>query len=142
MSQLYTDKLRQRQDLPEHYFDSVNMPDFPEECELLTEVVSPGDQAKTFRRRLPEEDKSHLQWAVITCWEGSDWQPKIYDAEEAIYWLQIYGILSAEQRVTSAETFMRLYADSERVKAAGLASVPVSEPIEPFAPVAGGERHG
>jgi hypothetical protein len=101
------------------YFDSVNI---PEECELLTEVVSPGDQVKAFRQRLKNEDPEYLKWSIITCWEGTDWQPKIYDADEAIYWLQIYGLLSAEQRVTSPENFMRLYADSERIKAAGLAS--------------------
>jgi hypothetical protein len=103
---------------------------FPEECELLTEVVSPGDQAKNFRRRLPDADPEKLKWAIITYWEGSGWHEKLFNADEAIYWLQIYGLLSAEQRVTSPENFMRLYADSERVKAAGLA-VSRSDPFQP-----------
>jgi hypothetical protein len=121
----------QGQDAP--YLDAVNILfDDALDAEYIGPRTAPDEQAETFFNRLPEEDRAHLKWSVITCWEGTDWQPKIFTADEAIYWLQIYGILSAEQRVSSPENFMRLYADRERIKAAGLASrafQPVGEPV-------------
>lgn len=128
----YTHELHRAQELPEHYFDTVNI---PEECELLTEEVYPGDQAKIFRRRLPDADPEKLKWAIITLWEGSPWQEKIFEAPTAIYWLQITGHISAEQRVTSPDNFLRLWVQREREKAAGVAPVAFGEP---FAPVEGG----
>lgn len=128
----YTHELHRAQVPAQEYLDSDN---FPEECELLTEVVSPRDEAKIFRRRLPDADPEQLKWAIITLWEGSPWQEKIFEAPTAIYWLQITGHISAEQRITSPDNFLRLWVQRERERAAGLAPVAFSEP---FSPVEGG----
>jgi hypothetical protein len=128
MSQLYTGELRQVQ---EQYLDTANiLYDEVLDAEYIGPRTAPTGQTETFFNRLPEADPEQLKWAIITYWEGSDWHEKLFDAEEAIYWLQIYGLLSAEQRITSPENFMRLYADSERIKAAGLA-VSRSDPFQP-----------
>lgn len=97
------------------------------DAEYIGPRTAPDEQAETFFSRLPEEDSDHLKWSVITCWEGTDWQPKVFTADEAIYWLQIYGILSAEQRITSPDNFLRLWVQRERERAAGLAPVGFSE---------------
>lgn len=64
-----------------------------------------------------DEAPDHLKWAVITLWQYGR-----FPSNEAIYWLQIFQHISAEQLIGNSDEFMRAYVSAERSRAEGRAA--------------------
>lgn len=108
--------------------------------DLEAYVLAPGRDTKAFLNRLPEADPEQVKWAIITLWEGSPWQEKIFEAPTAIYWLQITGHISAEQRITSPDNFLRLWVQREREIARAMAQQWGNVTVPALAQSQGGTR--
>lgn len=118
MQEIYTPELCPTQDLPDRYFDTVNIDDEPD---LLPEHDILSDEAARFLSKFP------ANWSFDTIKRTIiiGWRKKLYPANDAINWLVICGFIKPALRA-NLDLWMENYAIHE----IGTDGLP-----EPFAPV-------